>query len=200
MRTGIAIAILILSASMNFAQTGTTPAHGDVLIVKYDWSKERINWTGDPLSVPNESYNEMRDRVRTERRGQGTALQQRANRDAQQERKAQKEQRRSANPPRYVFRYLLTVHNTGPKDIVEIDWDYVFSDEKTGENLGTHEFTSVEKIGAGRKKVLSIRASAPPTQTISAHALGSDERSGLVGRVMILRILYEDGTVWTRAN
>ena len=79
-------------------------------------------------------------------------------------------------PPRYAFDYKLTVVNAGSKAIKEIEWDYVFTDAATGEELGRREFTSVEKIGAGKRKELSVMVSSAPTRRISAYTLGKNER------------------------
>lgn len=185
--------MILLLASASVGQTESAPVFGDLVVIKFGWSKERIAWERDPLSSPNEGYNEMRDRVRTERRPR-SALEERSAKDAREE------QKKPTKPPRYVFRYQMTVQNDSPKSISEIDWDYVFSDEKSGDVLGTREFTSVEKIGPGKKKQLYILASSPPTHMISVHSLGENERAGLAERVVILRILFEDGTVLVRGT
>ena len=185
--------LLLLVASTCVGQTAELPVGDEVVIVKYDWTKERIDWQRDPLRVPNESYNEMRDRVRTERRPR-SALEERSAKDAREE------QKRPAKPPRYVFRYQVVVQNNSQKPIQEIDWDYVFTDESSGELLGTRQFTSVEKIGPGKKRELSILASSPPTHTISVHSLVSNERAGLAEKAIIVRVLFEDGTVLVRGT
>ena len=190
MRTAKVTFVLLFFVFACVGQTPNRAAVNGLVIVEYDWGKERIDWERDPLRVTNESYSEMRDRVRTERRGR-SALEERSNKEAREE------QKKPGKPPRYVFRYELTVQNTGPKAIKEIDWDYLFVDETTGELLGQREFTSVETVQPGKKKQLSILASSPPTHLISVHSLGSNERKGLAGKVVILRILYDDGTVWT---
>lgn len=187
------IILLLLMASTSIGQRAEPPTGDEVIVVKSEWAKERIAWEKDPLSVPNESYNEMRERVRTERR-QRTALEERSVKDARAE------QKKATKPPRYAFRYQILVQNNTQKEIREIDWDYVFTDENSGELLGTHEFTSVEKIGPRKKKQLSILASSPPTHTISVHSLGSDERAGLAEKAVIVRVLFEDGTLLTRGN
>lgn len=185
--------LLLFIPSTCAGQTQQLPTGDEIIIVKYEWAKERIAWEKDPLSTPNESYNEMRDRVRSERR-QRSALEERSAKDAREERK------KPTKPPRYVFRYQIVVQNNSQKEIREIDWDYVFTDETSGGPLGTREFTSVEKIGPGKKKQLSILASSPPTHTISVHSLGSNERAGLAEKAVIVRVLFEDGTVITRGN
>ena len=108
--------------------------------------------------------------------------------------KAAKE--RPPKPPRYAFRYKLSIQNAGPKAIKEVDWDYVFTDAATGEELGRREFTSAEEIGPGKRKELSVLVSSPPTQRVSVYTLGKGERDGLVEQVTVVRILYDDDTAW----
>lgn len=164
----------------------------NIKVIKYIWIKERIGWEGNPLNATVENASEARERARTERRVK-SPLEERLDRARKEEQKEQKE------PPRYVFNYKIIVQNDSAKTIKEIDWDYIFSDATTGELLGRREFTSVVKIGAGKKKELSVRASSPPTQTVSVYKLGENEDAGLTQAIVILRILYDDGTEW-KAN
>jgi hypothetical protein len=103
---------------------------------------------------------------------------------------------RPSGPPSYAFQYKLTLRNNGAKAIREIDWDYVFLDAATGQELSRREFTSVEKIAPGKRKELYFVIPSPPTHRISAHALDKRERDGLGEQVVLLRVLYADGTVW----
>lgn len=185
-----AFAILLFifpTALAAYSQPGTLPPA--VEIVKYTWSKERIGWQADPFNATGENFFVMRNRIAIERRNiQRSALEERTI-------KAAKDDQKPPPPPRYVFSYKVALNNGG-KAIKEIDWDYVFTDAMTGEELGRRQFTSVESIGAGKRKELSVLASAPPTQRISVYTLGKNERDGLLEKVVIVRILYSDDTVW----
>jgi hypothetical protein len=184
----VLFSILLASAGAR-AQTPAPEGPPHLEILKYSWSKERLNWEKDPFRATVEDVLDVRSRVSTERRT-GTALEQRQARDQ----KADKTQ--PTDPPRYVFNYKFSVRNAGPKGIKEIDWDYVFRDAATSEELGRREFTSVEKIGAGKRKELSVLVSSPPTQRISVNTLGKREHDGLVEQIIVVRILYDDGTAW----
>lgn len=190
MRAVVVLMSVLLAAAGARAQT-IAAAEGppDVQTVKYSWSKERIDWEKDPFGDTEGFGIDVRNRVSRERRS-GSVLQERAAR-AQQ---AAKE--RAPEPPRYAFKYKLSVHNAGSKSIREIDWDYVFKDAATGEELGRRAFTSAEKLGPGKRKELSVFVSTPPTRRISVYTLGKRERDGLVEQVVIVRILYDDGAVW----
>jgi hypothetical protein len=190
MRAVVVLISVLFAAAGARAQTPAAPETSpDIQIVKYNWIKERLNWEKDPFRATVEDVYEIRGRVSTERRT-GSALEQRQARDE----KAARTQ--PTVSPRYVFNYKLSVRNAGPKAIKEIDWDYVFRDAATGEELGRRQFTSVEKIGPGKRKDLSVLLSAPPTQRISLNTLGKKEHDGLVEQVIVVRILYNDGTAW----
>ena len=172
------------------AQTPAAPGGSpDVEVVKYSWSKERIGWEKNPFGGTGESFGDMRERVSDERRSR-SAL------DERRVREERAAKARPPDPPRYAFNYKLSVRNAGPKAIKELDWDYVFTDAATGEELGRREFTSAVKIGPGKRKELSVFVSSPPTQRISVHTLGRRERDGLAERVLVVRVLYDDGTAW----
>ena len=74
-------------------------------------------------------------------------------------------QKEPAEDTRFFYTYEIAVHNSSPKVIREIDWDYVFTDSETGEELGRRQFTSVDKIGADKKKKLVMRVHTPPTRS-----------------------------------
>ena len=182
MRVVVTLIAILFAATVVCAQTATTPQAPDLQIVKYSWTKDRIDWEKNPYGRRTE-ISEIRSR-------RASAL---------EEREAREQQRlkeKPSEPPRYAFDYKLTVVNAAAKAIKEIEWDYVFTDAATGEELGRREFASVEKIGAGKRKELSVMISSPPTKRISAYTLGKKEREGLLEQVIIVRILYDDGTAW----
>jgi hypothetical protein len=185
------------------AQESSVGEHG-IEVVKFGWSKERLGWERDPFSGPLENFDEMRARARNEKRvdeakrGGGGADVDRARREARAD-AANVGATRANRPARYAFHYKLAVRNAGAKAVREIDWDYVFLDATTGEELGRQQFTGAEKIAPGKRKELGFLTRTPPTQRISAHALDKREREGIVEKVVVVRVLYEDGTVWQPA-
>ncbi len=189
MRAVVVLISVLFAAAAARAQTAALAGSPDIQIIKYSWTKERINWEKDPFGATVENLGDMRGRVSQERR-RGSALEERSARDH----KADKA--RPTAPPRYAFNYKLSIQNAGSTAIKEIDWDYVFTDTATREELGRREFTSVETIGPGKRKELSIFSSSPPTQKINVYTLGKRERDGLVEQVIVVRILYGDGTTW----
>ena len=172
----------------------------EVEVVKFNWSKERIGWERDPFSGPIENFDETRARQRNEKRIEdakrgNSAEVDRIKREARAD-AANIAAKHKDPPSRYVFVYKATIKNTSTKVIKSIDWDYVFLERGTENELGRQQFTSEEKISAGKTKELVVTIIKPPTKTISLTALNSNERGTLDGRVVLVRIDYADGTSW----
>ncbi|HEY0170825.1 MAG TPA: hypothetical protein VGB98_07370 [Pyrinomonadaceae bacterium] len=206
MRVFAAPLLLACALAPAAAQTPNTPPPAQeggpgLAVVKHSWSKERINWEADPFGGPNENFDQMRARARNERR----VLEARSGGNQIEAGKAEREARadsanierlRAAKPARYGFLYKFTLRNDGARPVKAVEWDYVFTDAATGQELGRRRFAGGEKIGPGKKKEFAFFIPAPPTRTISADALDRKERVGLAEEVVVIGVLYEDGTVW----
>jgi hypothetical protein len=178
------------------AQSQDIPGPPGVTIEKYNWSRERD--VGPPaFSAPLEDPRDVRANIRRERATGGAPTKPAA---ASTERRPRPDQVGTTAPPpaRAYYAYRLTLKNHGPKAIRKVDWDYLFLSAESGQELGRHQFTSEEKIKPGKQKELTILTSEPPTQKVGADDLDKDKREALKGRVVIVRVLYEDGTVWQR--
>ena len=202
MKLSILLLSLLLVPAATYAQEPTSSSAAEVEVVKFSWSKERLNWEQNPFGGPNENFHEMQFRARSEKRvsdakRSGTSGQQSsAERDAKVDAAIIQAARQPSGPPRYYFIYKASVRNSSTKPIAEIDWDYVFIDAATNQELGRHQFTSVKTIAPGKSKELSFSLSAPPTKRISVHSLNKEERSGVADQVVVVRIKYADGSVW----
>ena len=194
---------IALTATVSIAQTVSAPSDpSGIEVVKFGWAKERIGWERDPFGGPVENFDETRARQRNERRIEdakrgGSAEVDKIKREARAD-AANIAAKHKQPPSRYVFVYKTTIKNLSDKAIKSIDWDYVFLDRETETELGRREFTSEEKISAGKSKELIVTITKPPTQTISLTALNSGERASLLERVVIMRIDYADGSFWQR--
>ncbi len=190
-----------LTATVSMAQpAANTIDPSGVEVVRFSWAKERIGWERDPFGGPIENFDEVRARTRNERRiddakrgnsSEVDKIKREARADA-----ANMAVKHKVTPSRYVFVYKTTVKNLSEKQIKSIDWDYVFFDRDTEEELGRRQFTSEEKISPGKSKELTVTIARPPTQTISLTALNTKERSTLIERVVVVRIDYADGSSW----
>jgi len=192
--------VFLGSSSLN-AQVIEASSGSPAEIVKFSWSKERRNWEQNPFGGPNENFHEMQFRARSEKRvsdakQSNSAQLGKLENDARVDAAIIRAEREKKGPPRYVFLYRMVVKNSAPQAIKEIDWDYVFRDAGTGEELGRQPFTSVQKVEPGKTKELSFILGRPPTHRISVYALDKKERQGLVEEVVISRIHYADGSTW----
>ena len=190
-----AILLVLLCAGVVCAQ------QPGVEVVKFSWSKERIGWERDPFGGPIENFDETRARQRNERRiedakrGGNSAEVDRIKREATAD-AANIAAKHKDSRSRYVFVYKATIKNTSTKAIKSIDWDYIFLERGTENELGRQQFTSEEKVSAGKTKELVVTITKPPTKTISLTSLNANERGTLDGRVVLVRIDYADGTSW----
>ncbi|HXR99178.1 MAG TPA: hypothetical protein VN724_01365 [Pyrinomonadaceae bacterium] len=193
----VAIVLLILSA-VAYAQSPTDPA---IELVKFSWSKERLNWEGNPFGGPNENFHQMQFRARSEKRvsdakRSNSAEVGKLEKDAKADAAIVENENKNSAPPRYYFIYRASMKNLSSKAIKEIDWDYVFVDAVTGDELDRRQFTSVQNIGPGKQKELVFTLPTPPTRRISVQALDKKERVGIDERVVVVRVTYVDGSVW----
>ena len=191
--------ILCLTGIVQAQSPAASTGPPDLAIVKYSWMKDRLNWEDDPFGGTVENFDDVRRRMVDQRRMERARGEGKTGEAAKIEQEMRSEQvlkARAPKPARYAFSYSLSVRNTSAKTIREIDWDYVFFDAVTGAELGRREFTAVEKISPGKNKQLTFLITSPPTQSISVHALNKKERDGLNEQVVIMRVLYDDGSVW----
>jgi hypothetical protein len=200
--------LIAATASVARAQTAATPLPENppgLQVVKFGWSKERIGWERDPFSGPVENFDQMRVRTRNEKRindakRDGNTIEvDRVTREAKAD-AANVEQlrRRQEPPPRYGFRYKVSIRNTGAQVIKSLDWDHVFFDPDTKAETGRHQFTGDEKIAPGKQKEFVVFASSPPSATISVHRLQKREREIVGETIVVVRVEYADGSIWQR--
>ena len=193
--------LIIFATSIACAQSAVSQQPAGLEVVKFSWSKERIGWERDPFGGPVENFDEMRSRARNEKRiddakrGGGSAGAEQVKREAKAD-AANLARQREKSPPRYVFVYRAKVRNLGNAAITAIDWDYIFYERGTENEIGRQQFTSEEAIGAGKTRELIVNLSSPPTHTISVTALNKEERDTLSEKVIVVRVKYADGSVW----
>jgi hypothetical protein len=184
------IAILLLGLTIVCAQQQLS----EVEVVKSSWSKVRIGWERDPFGGPLENFDEMRSRARNERRiaqGGGEGAKREAKAD-----EANLAKQRETGPPRYYFVYKTKIKNNHTSPIVQIDWDYVFFERDTENEVGRQQFTSDENIGAGKTKELTVTTTSPPTKTVSVTSLNLEERDRFTEKIVLVSVKYADGRIW----
>ena len=167
-----------------------------VEIIKASWSKVRIGWERDPFGGPLENFDEMRSRARNERRiAQGGG--DRAKREAKAD-EANIAKQREKPPSRYYFIYKTKIKNNHTAAITQLDWDHVFYERDTENEVGRQEFTSDERIAPGKTKELTVTITSPPAHTVSITSLNLEERNRFIEKIVLLRIKYADGRIWQK--
>jgi hypothetical protein len=177
---------------------------GNVSILKFTWQKERLpGWETNRAGETYETYDTMRNRIASERRLQqarnsgNKSEVAKAEKDlkVREQASAPKDKPEKTAPPKDGYRYRVWIRNTSEKIIRSVDWDYLFFDPETQQELACHQFTSDEKIRPGKDKELQVFILTPPVRVTNAHGLGTKERP-FVENVRIVRIEYSDGSVW----
>lgn len=199
-------AVLFLFVFLTAAAQAQQAPAGDVppgvSVLKCGWSKELIPGWENRVSGA-EPYEVMLARLANEQQLQrarntgNKAAVVRSEKEAKLYENASKgKDTKPEARQRYGYRYKISVMNGGQKAIKAIDWDYVFLDSVTQNEIERHQFTSEERIRPGKQKELSVFNLAPPTRTVSADALSKRAPSPFIERVTLVRVEYEDGTVW----
>ena len=98
------------------------------------------------------------------------------------------------------FMYSVEVKNEGSESIKAILWDYLIIDSNSKEELGRHEFISLEKIARNSVKTLTVSSRITPSQVITVQGSPPTANSTVVERVMLKCVVYDDGTVWQQSS
>jgi len=196
--------ISMLPAAQQPRQLPGAQVPADAAVGTFSWRKERLpGWEKESLGSSVETYEAMKARVDNERRiqlarnaGNKAELGRRESaakmlEDASLPKDSQRVQR-----PRDGYRYKVLLTNTGSKTIRIIDWDYIFLDPDTGEEVARHQFTSQETIKPGKSKEVSVLYLIPPVKTVSAGMLSKKDPMPFTEQVVIARIQYSDGSSW----
>lgn len=202
MRVVVVLLSFLFIAQVSKAQTPTVPPPAPELeLVKFSWSKERLNWERSPFGGPNENFHQMQFRARAEKRvsdakRSNSPEMSKIEKEAKADIAIAAAENQNSKPTRYYFLYRASVKNTSTLAIKEIDWDYVFVDAVSGTELDRRQFTSVQNIAPGKQKDLTFTLTTPPTRRISVHSLDKNERKGVSEQVVIVRVKYADGSQW----
>jgi len=93
--------------------------------------------------------------------------------------------------------YELKVRNTGRQEILTLTWEYVFFEPGTAREVGRLRFVNKVDMRPGTTKHLVVRSKASPTGTLDATKAGKNARDQYSEQVVIRRIEYADGSVWS---
>lgn len=208
MRATVILLLLMVTSAAPRAQQAAPAPQGppDVAVLKFTWRKERIpGWEKNQFGPSFETYDAMRERILNERRiqqarnaGNKAEVARREDAAKMVEDARYPKGAKDAERPRDGYRYKVQVRNDGPKTIKLVDWDYVFLDPETRQEVARHLFTSEEKVRPGSVRELDVFILSPPVRTVSAQGKQKQEAPPLVEQVFLMRVVYADGSVWQR--
>ena len=194
--SALLIALVICAASQSIV---AQEAGGPLVVVKFGWEKERIR--PRPSMAPLASQDELIQQSRREQQiatarnanAKGTASRLESQNTNHQDAKVKAQQ---TELPRDGYRYKVKVRNEGDKTINSIDWDYYFVDPATNQELSRHQFTSDETIKPGKSKEVTVLYLKSPVKTVDARSMNKEAKGAFVGRVVIARLQFSDGSIW----
>ena len=108
----------------------------------------------------------------------------------------------SPSPRGIVVEYVyeVKVRNTGAKTIRHLTWEYEFPVIGTRRQPRGKQYESKTKIRPGKTEQLVVRTSAPPFGVIDAGKIARMPQGQSPERLVIRRLEYTDGSVWTRPS
>jgi hypothetical protein len=191
------LSLIILCATGSVA--AFSQETGEIEILSFSWTKERIRErpsmvtlaSSDELIRQSRRDTQLAAARNSARKGEEGKLQTQITNDEQAVAKV-----RQTAPPDDAYRYVVKLRNNGSKVIKSIDWDYLFIDPDTNSLVSRHQFTSDDTIKPGKSKEVGVLYLNPPVQTVSAKMLSKKNLAKFKEQVVLMRILYSDGSIW----
>lgn len=97
------------------------------------------------------------------------------------------------------FVYQVKIRNAGEKQIVALDWEYIFIDPETEKIIARHAFHSQTRIQPHKSKTLSEISASPPTDVIDIRMLYKNPAGQFIERIVVNSVIFLDGSVWRRS-
>lgn len=173
-----------------------------VVVLKCSWEKERIQPRASLASLA--SQDELVQQ--SQREQQLAAAKNAGDRSKVTKLETQISNHKSATAkasqtelPRDGYRYKVKLRNGSTLTVKSIDWDYLFIDPDTGEEVMRHRFTSEDTIKSGQTRELSVLYLVPPVKTTSVRILSKKNANAFTQQAVIMRIVFADGKVWSRS-
>lgn len=196
-KTCVLLGLLMICAAGRMVSAQN--ASGPLVVVKFSWSKERIRpvpsvagmASQEELILQSRREQQLSAARNTHDRGTATKVETQITNHQAAKVKAQQTER-----PGDGYKYKVTLRNDGEMTVKSIDWDYLFFDPITRQELARHQFTSDETIKAGKTKEVSVLYLSAPVRTVDARLLGKKDKVQFIEQVMVARIQFSDGTVW----
>lgn len=170
-----------------------------VVVLKCSWEKERIR--PRPSLVTLASQDELIQQSRREQQLAAAKNEGDRGKVSKLETQISNHQKATAEAsqtelPRDGYRYKVKVRNDGTKTIKSIDWDFLFVDPDTAEEVTRHQFTSDETIKPGSTKELSVLYLVAPVKTTNVRLITRKDSKAFNQQAVVMRIVFADGAIW----
>jgi len=194
--SGLVLFLFAVCASAQGAQASSVPP--DITVLQSRWRIDMYNpaLDKDPLAASKEQQQEELQRQ--------AAAEANENRIRQGEpalppvvRKSAPEAKASRLKAIYV--YELKVRNTGQQEIRTLTWEYVFFEPGTTQGVGRLQFVSKVSMKPGQTRNIVVRSTEAPAGTINATKAGKNARDQYSEQIVIRKVGYADGSVWSSA-
>ncbi len=100
----------------------------------------------------------------------------------------------------HEYLYEVKIRNTSGKIVAAVEWEYLFIEPETGQVVGRHSFTTLQRIKPGERKTLRETSVSEPVKVISIARLQNYTDHGFVEKVQIQSVAYADGSVWKKSE
>ena len=178
------LVLVLLPFAVHLHQQTVDRADPDLSVVKFSWAKEKQKISvirgaqnpGGPIATPIPDARDHQSRINDIRSMENKA----ANSGAQA-------------PPLPFYQLRLELKNTGTNVVKSLAWQ--FKPTATPEDYEPKNYLCALQVKPKEKKLLELWTPYAPVKVISV-----DERSNALkdGEVVINRIEYMDGSVWTK--
>jgi hypothetical protein len=195
----IIILLFLLAGSVAAQSSSSTSGAPDVAVIKISWHvvERNLKLEEDPNRINQQQANlevAQREAIRQNRINATVGLPQRPVPTVGTVPASQTVR------PWSGYVYEFKVMNTGAKTIRKLVWEHVFIDPRTQQKIGRRQYESKKKIRPGVTANLVARSDLPPIGTLDATQGNNNPQDQSSGQMVIQRIEYTDGSVWTPAS
>lgn len=177
-RVGLLWFILVGTVIALSAQNLPADSLTKVVVIKYECSEYSAEFTAYPRHSPsgvyfNQSYVLQREIFDCYSRGLPNPCT-----------LTQKREKR--------FVYQVKIRNAGKKQIVALDWDYLFIEPETKKIIAHHSFNTQTRIQPHKSKTLSEISTLPPTNIIDVRMLNKNPASQFIEQIVVNSVVFHD--------
>lgn len=193
------LSVLILAAAVSAQMPPDLSGAPDLEVVKLKWHRAVRNpaLDEDPFRANDEQREFERDLRINSRRNRDRAAE---GKPVVATSRPQRPVETASHAPSERYVYSVKIKNTGAKTIRTLEWEYVFYEPKTQEEVGRHRYTSNVNLRPGKTGEVVGESTSTPTGVVDVSKAGKELRDQYSEKVVIHRVEYSDGSSWQRST